>query len=113
MENYSVRRAEDGGSHVHEETLDPTDWSEFARLGHAMVDDMLNHLRTVRDQPVWREVPRKVLKRFEGPAPAEPQGLAAAYRDFTEMVLPYGQGNVHPRFWAWVIGSGTPGGMLA
>ena len=28
-------------------------------------------------------------------------------------VLPYPTGNIHPRFWGWVMGTGTPTGMLA
>ena len=28
-------------------------------------------------------------------------------------ILPYGTGNTHPRFWGWVHGTGTAGGMLA
>jgi aromatic-L-amino-acid decarboxylase len=28
-------------------------------------------------------------------------------------VLPYPTGNIHPRFWGWVMGTGTPAGMLA
>jgi len=28
-------------------------------------------------------------------------------------VLPHPMGNIHPRFWGWVIGTGTPFGMLA
>ena len=28
-------------------------------------------------------------------------------------ILPYTLGNTHPRFWGWVHGSGTPGGIVA
>ena len=45
--------------------------------------------------------------------PRAGQGAAAAYESFVQDVLPYGIGNVHPRFWGWVMGSGTPVGMLA
>ena len=29
------------------------------------------------------------------------------YEDFLQDVLPYPVGNIHPRFWGWVIGTGT------
>jgi aromatic-L-amino-acid/L-tryptophan decarboxylase len=34
-----------------ETTLDPADWEAMRRLGHRMVDDMLDHLRGVRERP--------------------------------------------------------------
>jgi glutamate/tyrosine decarboxylase-like PLP-dependent enzyme len=45
--------------------------------------------------------------------PLEPQGADQAYRDFVEHVLYHPMGNIHPRFWGWVIGTGTPFGVLA
>ena len=39
--------------------------------------------------------------------------LARVCDDFRRLVLPYATGNTHPRFFGWVHGSGTPGGMLA
>jgi glutamate/tyrosine decarboxylase-like PLP-dependent enzyme len=41
------------------------------------------------------------------------EGAARAYADFKELVLPYRLGNVHPRFWGRVQGTGTVVGMLA
>jgi aromatic-L-amino-acid/L-tryptophan decarboxylase len=41
------------------------------------------------------------------------QGEAQTYQDFLTHVLPYPMGNIHPRFWGWVIGGGSPLGMLA
>jgi glutamate/tyrosine decarboxylase-like PLP-dependent enzyme len=35
------------------------------------------------------------------------------YEQFVHDVLPYPPGNTHPRFWGWVIGTGTPLAMLA
>jgi glutamate/tyrosine decarboxylase-like PLP-dependent enzyme len=35
------------------------------------------------------------------------------YQEFFTKVLPYDLNNVHPRFWGWVQGGGTPFGMLA
>jgi len=94
-------------------TLDPSDWSPVRAAGHQMLDDMFHHLETIRDQPAWRAMPGPIKAAFHEPLPVEGQGLDAAYRDFRERVLPWTAGNVHPRFWGWVKGSGTVEGMLA
>jgi len=78
-----------------------------------MVDEMLEYLRTARERPVWRPVPAEVRARLSGAAPREPTAAAKVYEEFKRDVLPYPTGNIHPRFWGWVIGTGTPVGMLA
>jgi hypothetical protein len=37
---------------THEENLDPDDWDEVRRLGHRMLDDMMDYLSSVRERPV-------------------------------------------------------------
>jgi glutamate/tyrosine decarboxylase-like PLP-dependent enzyme len=96
-----------------EVSLDPEDWAALRTLGHRMVDDLLGWLETVRDRPVWRPIPPEVKARFREPLPREAQGAEQAYRDFQSLVLPHPMGNVHPRFWGWVIGTGSPLGALA
>ena len=96
-----------------EETLDPRDWSGLRALGHQMVDDMLSYLENIRERPSWQPLPEAVKASFAEPLPLDPQGAECAYRDFKKNVLPFPLGNIHPRFWAWVCGNGTPGGMLA
>ncbi len=97
-------------------TLDPADareWDELRALGHRMLDDMLDYLRTVRERPAWRPVPAAVRARLAEPVPLGATPAAAVYEQFTRDILPYPTGNVHPRFWGWVIGTGTPLAMLA
>ncbi|MFA6110386.1 MAG: pyridoxal-dependent decarboxylase [Candidatus Latescibacterota bacterium] len=96
-----------------EETLDPEDWRAMRELGHRMVDDMMEWLETARDRPVWSPVPEEVKQALREPLPQEGQGAEAAYKAFRELVLPYPMGSYHPRFWSWVIGTGTPLAMLA
>jgi aromatic-L-amino-acid decarboxylase len=96
-----------------EETLDPTDWQAFRQLGHRMVDDMLDWLEHVRERPVWQPLPDSVREALHRPLPRAPEGAERAYDEFRMHVLPYPMGNVHPRFWAWVMGTGTPLGVLA
>jgi len=96
-----------------EETLDPGDWEAFARLAHRMVDDSIDYLKTVRERPVWQRIPDAVRTRIAEPLPREGAGEEAAYADYAELVAPYPLGNIHPRFWGWVIGTGTPLGVMA
>jgi glutamate/tyrosine decarboxylase-like PLP-dependent enzyme len=94
-------------------SLDPQDWREIRAQGHRMLDDMLDHMAGLRDQPVWRKPPPEARASFRAPLPVESGDLAQAYETFRRDVLPYGSGNTHPGFMGWVQGAGTPVGMLA
>ena len=96
-----------------EQGLDPQDWSELRQLGHRMVEDMIDHLATVAQRPVWEEMPAEVRERFQSDPPLDGEGAEKAYQDFQQDVLPYAEGNLHPRFWAWVIGAGSGLGIHA
>ncbi|MDB4909026.1 MAG: aromatic-L-amino-acid decarboxylase [Gemmatimonadetes bacterium] len=94
-------------------TLDPTDWDSLRALGHQMVDDMLAMQRDITAAPAWRPIPVDVVRRIDEPVPLQPQGEARAYEDFQSLVQPYPSGNLHPRFWGRVMGTGSPFGALA
>lgn len=96
-----------------EHSLDPEDWAAMRELGHRMIDDMLGYLEHVRERPIWQPVSGESRAALRQPLPRAPEGAEGAYRDFVEHVLPYPMGNIHPRFWGWVIGTGTPLGALA
>ena len=93
--------------------LDPQDWEGLRRLGHRMVDDMLEYLQTVRDRPVWRPLPEDLPRRFDRRLPVDPEPVEDVYEQFLADILPFQLGNTHPRFWGWVIGTGSPIGMLS
>jgi aromatic-L-amino-acid/L-tryptophan decarboxylase len=96
-----------------EPTLDPDDWEAYRAASHQILDELLDYLRTVRERPVWRVPPADVLERLRQPAPAAPRSLEAAWALARELVLPYPTGNIHPRFFGWVHGTGTVGGVIA
>ena len=85
------------GSDDSDESLDPVDWDSFRALAHAVLDDAVDYVRTIRERPVWTPVPESVQGKLAEPLPVEPQGLPAAYRDLKALVLPYPVGNLHPR----------------
>jgi aromatic-L-amino-acid/L-tryptophan decarboxylase len=97
----------------HRVTLDPENWEEFRALAHAMIDDTLDYLRDLRERPAWQPMQEGVRSSFDEPLPQKGIGAAAAYRVFKQQVRPYTNGNIHPRFWGWVQGTGTPLGMMA
>jgi len=93
--------------------LDPQDWEALRQIGHQMVNDMLLYLQTVRERPTWQPIPDDTRAQFEAPLPEDGQPLDDVYNQFKDHILPYPLGNIHPRFFGWVLGSGTPVGMLA
>lgn len=93
--------------------LDPSDWERFRSAAHRALDDALDYLRDVRERPVWQPVPDEVKERLRAPMPQEPSAFEDVYAEFVRDVLPYATGNVHPRWWGWVHGTGTPSGALA
>ena len=95
-----------------EETLDPDDWTEMEALSHRIVDDAVGYLRDVRHRPVWQDIPADVKALFTAPLPRLPEPLSEIYREVAENVMAYPMGNVHPRFWAWYMGSSNFTGAL-
>jgi aromatic-L-amino-acid decarboxylase len=95
------------------ETLDPQNWDDIRALGHRMLDDMIDYAADIRDRPVWTPIPDDVRARFQADLPRDPCDLGKVYREFTDFIVPYATGNVHPGFMGWVHGGGTAVGMLA
>jgi aromatic-L-amino-acid decarboxylase len=96
-----------------EEHLDPQDWDAMRELGHAMLDDLLDYLQGVRQRPAWQPIPPDAKAQFTAPVPWEAQSPAAIYEEFKQFIMPYPVGNIHPRFWGWLFGTGTVMGMYA
>ena len=96
-----------------EENLDPQDWDALRSLAHQMVDDAMDYIQHVRERPVWQPIPEEVLDFLNQPVPQQGQGEKEAYEDFKDYVFHNSMGNVHPRFWGWVMGNGIPYAVLA
>lgn len=97
-------------------TLDPPTpeaWQQLRTLGHRMLDDMLDDLASLRDQPAWRPLPAASANALTTPLPLAGSSPEDVYRTFAQHVKPYTIGNRHPRAWGWVRGTGTPLAMLA
>jgi aromatic-L-amino-acid decarboxylase len=95
-------------------SLDPTDWKSTRAEAHKMLDISLDFLENARDRPVWVPLPDAVRRRLLCEAvPEYGKSMKEVCQDVVNDVLPYSGGNTHPRFWGWVHGSGTVGGVIA
>jgi len=94
-------------------SLDPSDWAGFRQQAHSMLDDMLEHMETLRERPVWQVIPDEARQSFHQALPSKPTELAQVHREFMTSIVPFTAHNAHPGFMGWVQGGGTPVGMLA
>jgi aromatic-L-amino-acid/L-tryptophan decarboxylase len=95
-----------------DESLDPSDFDSFRSDAHTLLDHCLDHLKAARDRH-WRPVDAASRAAL---APALPQagiGESRLAHELAELVLPFGTGNTHPRFFGWVHGTGLAAGLLA
>ena len=98
---------------IHEEqTLDPKNWDELLELGHRMLDDMMAFLKNIRNYKI-EPLSEEGSSKFQQVLPLKPQGYAKVYKEFYENVFPYPVPGVHPYFWGFVMGTGSPLGVLA
>ena len=87
---------------------------ELRRLGHRLVDQIADWLRSLRDLPLTREATpraiRELLGRADLPERGEPAGplLDEAGR----LLFQHSLFNGHPRFWGYVTASAAPVGAL-
>lgn len=95
-----------------EETLDPEDWEQSRKIAHRMVDDAIEYLKTVRERPVWQDIPDGIRAQLRKPLPENPTDLGDVYQALMDNVMPYPMGNIHPRFWMWYMGTSNFTGAI-
>lgn len=94
-------------------SLDPDDWPSARYLAHQMLDTSLDYIQFIRTRPVWRSVPNDVWSMLKDEQlPKQGQPLSDVCHGVVNYIMPYPRGNIHPRFWGWVAGEGTLGGVL-
>ncbi len=94
-------------------SLDPADWPAYRALAHKMLDEAMGLIEGVRDKPVWQPMPERAKQALAEPLPTIGQGAEKTAADAARLILPYATGNISPRFFGWVHGSGTAGGVIA
>lgn len=94
-------------------SLEPNDWVDFRRQSIIVLDALIDMWQQLDSGPVWKAVPDDVRRKFISPIPESGIGVENAIHNLIHDVLPYPRGNIHPRFWGWVNGSGLPIAALA
>ena len=94
-------------------TLDPADWVAFRAFAHQALDAAVDYIEGVRERPAWQPMPKTAQDALATPVPMAPTALPAVFEEFQENIFPYPLGNIHPRHWGWVNGSGTAEGIIA
>ena len=86
----------------------------FRDLGHRLVDTMGAYLEALPENPVYRPLPDEVRREIEEmELPAEGISPKEILEFFDERVLPYGRGQNHPCFAAFVDPAASKLSMLA
>jgi glutamate/tyrosine decarboxylase-like PLP-dependent enzyme len=86
----------------------------FRDLGHRLVDTLGAYLEALPDNPVYQPLPDEVRQQIEGmQLPAQGINPDEILEFFTQNVLPYGRGQNHPCFAAFVDPAASKLSMLA
>ena len=96
-----------------ESSLDPKNWEAFQELAAVELAQLVDHLSQSRERPAWQPLPVEVKAALQAPLPWEAEPAAQVCQEIRSNILPWCLGNTHPRFFGWVHGTGTAGGMLA
>lgn len=98
---------------AQEQSLDPDNWDAVSDLGKKMVEEMVDYLQHIDQEPIWRKPPEEVKNLVKEKWSDQGKELQHIYQDFKQYILPYPKGNIHPRFWSWVQGTGSITAALA
>jgi aromatic-L-amino-acid decarboxylase len=93
------------------ESLDPKDWEECRRTMHRLVDACLDQLEEVRQHP-WKPVDQEFVEGVALQGVTPESGLEAMAMEMVNKIMPYHAGNIHPRFFGWVQGTGNVAGLM-
>jgi aromatic-L-amino-acid/L-tryptophan decarboxylase len=90
------------------------DEETFRDLGHRLVDTLAAYLDRLPQEPVYRPLPAEARRELEKmDIPADGEAPEDVIEDFIRLVLPYGRGQNHPCFAAFVDPAASKLSMLA
>jgi glutamate/tyrosine decarboxylase-like PLP-dependent enzyme len=99
----------DGGTRRDALALDA---ETMRALGYRTVDLLVEQLTDAEAPPLRRATPADMQARLGGPAPEQPEPLEQIFEQLVADVLPFRSRVDHPRFFAFIPGSGTWPGAL-
>jgi aromatic-L-amino-acid/L-tryptophan decarboxylase len=86
----------------------------FRNLGHQLVDILAEYLEDLPQEPVYRPLPAAIRQELQSMViPAEGMVAEDVIAGFLRLVLPYGRGQNHPCFAAFVDPAASKLSMLA
>jgi aromatic-L-amino-acid decarboxylase len=94
-----------------EKTLDPENWAEMRALSHRIIDDMIDYLENIRNQP-FIPIIEEAKKALQTPLSKKGDGEEGVYNIFKEHIVPHSFMFTRPDLWGNVAGTGSPYGML-
>ena len=93
-----------------EKGIKTQDWAAFRAEAQRMLEAALDQMQEAAERP-WQPVPEDIDARYA--VTAEARGPQETVDRIIEDVLPYHGGNIHPRFWGWVQGSGLASDLIS
>ena len=105
----SMRESEGRESPIE---IDP---EQFRRLGHDLVDDVADFLRSLPQRPVTKSETPDEVARLTGNGPVPRRGTAPSklLRETSKLLFDHSLFNGHPRFLAYITSSAAPIGALS
>jgi hypothetical protein len=89
------------------------DEAMLRQLGYQVMDEVALYLSRIRERPVWQPMPDDVHRAIrEQELPAEGQPFEETLAFIKHMILPFPQGNGHPRFAGWINSAPAHAGIL-
>ena len=88
---------------------------DFARLGHRLVDDVAELLRTMRERPLGPgETPEqiRIALAADRPLPTSTSDAGDALAEATRLLFDHSVFNGHPRFFGYITSGAAPLGIL-
>jgi aromatic-L-amino-acid/L-tryptophan decarboxylase len=89
------------------------DEETLKRYGYQIMDEVASYLTQIRNRPVWQAMPEDIqttIRQQELPGEGQPFEETLAFLE--EMILPFPQGNGHPRFAGWINSAPAHAGVL-
>lgn len=85
----------------------------FKRFGYQIIDEAASYLNGIRERPVWQPMPADVSRTIrDQELPEEGQSFEETLAFIQQMILPFPQGNGHPRFAGWINSAPAHAGIL-
>ncbi|HZU69599.1 MAG TPA: pyridoxal-dependent decarboxylase [Ktedonobacteraceae bacterium] len=89
------------------------DRETFRQFGYRVMDEVASYLDEIDERPIWQPMPDEVHQAIRGQElPLEGQPFEQALDFIQHMILPYPQGNGHPRFAGWINSAPAHAGIL-